>query len=195
MTELEVRQAKAAELELLPAALGDPEFFADRLRRQADGHGVLFIAWLAGRPVGVVYLWLEEAEEHPIRTFLPDVPLLTHLEVLPEHRNQRIGTTLIAQVESAVRERGIGSVALAVRTDNADAERLYTRLGYQDWGHDEVVCIAERRLPNNEVELEEEKCYVMVRSLGAPELMATLHQPEFGQDLLQLRADRTAAAF
>ena len=194
MIELVVRQAEAADLELLPIALGTPDYFADRLRRQNAGLGTLFIAWRTDQPVGIVYLWLEEAEERPIRTHLPDVPLLTHLEVLPEHRNQRIGTALIAQVEATARKLGKKAVALAVRTDNADAERLYKRLEYEHWSHGEITCYAEHRLPDDEVELEAETCYVMVRSLGAPQLVTTLHQPELGQDLLELRADRAAAS-
>jgi hypothetical protein len=40
---------------------------------------MLLVAWLDGRPVGVVFLGLEPAE---VRRLLPGVPQLDHLEVL-----------------------------------------------------------------------------------------------------------------
>src|SRR5213078_2797357 len=91
MTEPSVRPARSADLESFAAALGGHGFLTDRLNRQRNGRGVLFLAWLGCRPAGDVYLWLEEAEEWPIRRHLPGVALITHLEVDPALRNRGIG--------------------------------------------------------------------------------------------------------
>ncbi|WP_328450941.1 GNAT family N-acetyltransferase [Amycolatopsis sp. NBC_00438] len=166
MTELYVRSARSADLEPFAAALGDREFLIDRLNRQRKGLGVLFVAWLRCRPAGEVYLWLEEAEEHPIREHLPGVALLTHLQVHDELRNRGVGRTLAGAAERHLRENGHERVALAVRTDNPAATRLYRRLGYEDWGHGEVVCYARTTQPDGRVLHEPEQCYVLVKDLA-----------------------------
>ncbi|HWD02600.1 MAG TPA: GNAT family N-acetyltransferase [Amycolatopsis sp.] len=157
-----IRPAGAADVATLAAALGTPRYFADRVSRQAKGLGVLFTAWLGQEPVGDLYLWLEPAEELPIRALLVDVPLLTHLEVRPSARNRGVGRAL---VEAAERHLGHGRVALAVRTDNDDAARLYRRLGYDDWGHGTVVCYAEHLHPDGRTIREAEQCHVLVKTL------------------------------
>src|ERR671930_1511936 len=99
MREVEIRQAQRGDLDILARTLGQRQFFADRLDRQDNERGVLLIAWAQGVPIGDVYLWLEKAEEPEIREYLPDVPLLTHLEVSPAHRNQGVGKLLIDKAE------------------------------------------------------------------------------------------------
>ena len=179
MSEPDVRSARRADLQPLGDAFGEHRFFAERYARQKKQQGVLFVAWLGGHLVGDVYLWLEEAEEEPIRKHLPGVALLTHLEVRPDRRGKGIGTSIVERLEQHLRELGRDRVALAVRTDNPDAARLYERLGYRDWGRGLVICHAEVTQPNGLVTLEEEKCHVLVKdltvlapSLAAPSLAA-----------------------
>jgi GNAT superfamily N-acetyltransferase len=168
MTELYIRSACSGDLEAFAAAFGDHGYFTDRLARQRDDRGVLFLAWLDYRPAGNVYLWLEEAEERPIREQLPGVALLTHLQVRDELRNRGVGQALVAAVEQRLVEAGRDQVALAVLTDNHDAARLYDRLGYRDWGHGEVICYAQRRLPHGGILEEPERCHVLVKELPRP---------------------------
>jgi GNAT superfamily N-acetyltransferase len=175
MSEPDVRPARRSDLQPLGDAFGEYRFFAERYARQRKHQGVLFVAWLGGHLVGNVYLWLEEAEEEPIRKHLPGVALLTHLEVRPDRRDKGIGTSIVERLEQHLLELGRDRVALAVRTDNPDATRLYDRLGYRDWGSGLVICHAEVTQPNGLVALEEEKCHVMVKDLTAvaPSLAAT----------------------
>lgn len=168
MTEPHVRPARLADLNSFAAALGDREFLTDRYERQRKGRGVLFLAWLDYRPAGDVYLWLEKAEEALIRWHLPGVPLIMHLEVHRELRNQGIGQALVGAVECHLAEQGHDRVALAVRTDNPDAARLYARLGYRDWGHGEVTCYALRPLAGGGVLEEPERCHVLTKDLAIP---------------------------
>ncbi|MEV5717825.1 GNAT family N-acetyltransferase [Amycolatopsis mediterranei] len=165
MTEPHVRPAVSADLESFAELLGDRAFFVDRFERQRNDHGVLFLGWLGPLPAGAVYLWLKEAEEEPIREHLPGIPLITHLEVHRDLRRKGVGTALVQAAERRLLATGHYRVALAVRTDNHDAARLYKDLGYRDWGHDKVVCEARKTLPDGTVLLEEEVCYVLVRDL------------------------------
>ena len=181
MTEPEVRPACFGDLRPLADVFGDHGFFVERHERQKNGKGMLFVAWLAGRPVGDVYLWQEDAEEAPIRRHLPGVPLLTHLEVRPNRRGRGIGTAIVERLEQHLRELEQDRVALAVRIDNVRATRLYERLGYRDWGHGTIVCHTEAQEP--------EVCHVMVKNLlTAPEVPGTLHQPELRERLLHAGA-------
>jgi len=181
MTEPEVRPACFGDLRPLAEVFGDHGFFIERHDRQKNGKGMLFVALLDGRPVGDVYLWQEEAEEAPIRAFLPGVPLLTHLEVRPDHRNRGIGTAIVECLENHLREQKRDKVALAVRTDNVKAAGLYARLGYRDWGNGEVTCHTAAG--------EEERCQVMVKDLlPASKVFRTFHEAEFGEGLLHTSA-------
>jgi ribosomal protein S18 acetylase RimI-like enzyme len=167
MPKPDIRPASSADLQLLGNTFGDRRFFDERFERQQDHRGVLFVAWLTGRPVGNVYLWLEEAEEEPIRTHLPGIALLTHLEVRPGWRNRGIGTAIIEKLERYLDRRDHDRVALAVRNDNLSAARLYSRLGYRDWGQGLVVCQTEIQLPDGWIRQEPEECFVMVKELNA----------------------------
>ncbi|MEU0790010.1 GNAT family N-acetyltransferase [Amycolatopsis sp. NPDC005961] len=166
MTEPYVRPARSADLDLFAAALDDDRFFDDRWLRLRKERGVLFFAWLGPRPAGSVYLWLVKAEEAPIQTHLPGVPLLMHLQVHPELRRLGVGTALVEEVEDHLVEHGHDRVALAVRTDNPAAAQLYDKLGYQDWGHGTVTCYAQVTLRNGGVLEVPERCYVLVKDLA-----------------------------
>jgi ribosomal-protein-alanine N-acetyltransferase len=55
---------------------------------------------------------------------------LTTIGVAPEHRRRGIAETLMKHVETALREREIGTVMLEVRVSNEAAQDLYRRMGY-----------------------------------------------------------------
>lgn len=166
MSDVEIRPAQAADLVVLVDAFGDEDFFADRIARQRAGRGVLLTAWADSVPIGDVYLWLEPADEPEVRQHLPGVPLLNHVEVHPDHRNQGIGTELVWAAERMLAERGYDQVALAVRIDNIDAYRLYARLGYRVWPHPPVECLYEVRLPDGSRKRCPEICYMLVKPLA-----------------------------
>ncbi|WP_211770140.1 GNAT family N-acetyltransferase [Kutzneria sp. CA-103260] len=153
------------EAPALVAAGGQAGYIADRLARQAADHGVLLAAWLDGRPVGCVYLWLEDAEEEEIRRHLPDIPLITHLEVFEPDRNQGYGKRLVRAGEQELHRRGLAVAALAVEYSNKRAVRFYERLGYQDWGREFVDCNRRDWHEDGTFTDTPEKCYVFTKSL------------------------------
>jgi GNAT superfamily N-acetyltransferase len=159
-TRISVWLACPADLGGLQGELGSADFFTDRLQRQRDDKGELLVAKLDGDVAGTVYLWLEKAEEKRIRTRLGGVPLLTHLEVKERYRDKGIGTALIKAVELRVAGLNRQRIALAVRTDNSNARRLYQRLNYRDWGFGIVRC-RKYNCPRGELE----KCNVLIKSV------------------------------
>ena len=167
MPDLRIRPAERTDLAALTEELGQRPFFTDRLDRQADGRGLLLTAWLRNRPIGDVYLWLEPAEEQPIRDHLPGTPLLTHLEIHPDHRKRGTGTQLISAAERVLADRGHPQVALAVEQHNFDAMRLYRRLGYREWAHSTVECLA---LSDGNTPPKAETCRIMVKQLSRVEV-------------------------
>ncbi len=142
----------------------DADYFADRIDRQRRGLGALVVAWYAEHPVGHVYVWLEQADEPPIRQHLPGVPLLQHAWVPEQLRRRRIGTWLFLAAEDILRDRACRRVALAVEQDNGDAVRLYRRLGYREWRNGLVDC-CRRRPGVGDDDSETESCRVLVKSL------------------------------
>ena len=137
--EVEIRPGSADDRTVLVAVLGERHWFTDRLARQQRGGGVVLVAWLAGRPVGEVFLDCEPATEPEVRRQLPGVPRLDHLEVAGPLWGRGIGTALIRAAEATARQLGYERIALGVGLDNPKAQRLYERLGYGDWGHGTVV--------------------------------------------------------
>jgi GNAT superfamily N-acetyltransferase len=135
----DVRPASDADLAVLLAVLGERHWFTDRLARQRRGGGLLLVAWLDDRPVGDVFLDCGPADEPEVRRHLPGVPRLDHLEVPGPFQGRGIGTALIRAAEDHARQLGHGRIALGVGVGNANARRLYERLGYADWGHGTVV--------------------------------------------------------
>ena len=101
---------------------------------------MLLTAWRGMRPIGVLYLWLEAAEEAEIRDHLPGTPILNHLEIHAEYRGGGNGTKLITAAERRLRKLGFKQVALAVEVTNRRAARLYARLGYEEWPHSTIAC-------------------------------------------------------
>lgn len=162
MDKLHVRRARPGDLEALIRELGQAAVLDDRMSRQSKHLGMLLTAWRGNRPVGVIYLWLEDAEEAELQEHLPGVPILNHLKIHPNHRGRGIGTKLIKAAERRLRMVGFSQVALAVEMTNGRATRLYRRLGYEDWPHPPVRCYS---LTDSTGERRVEICRIMVHAL------------------------------
>lgn len=57
--------------------------------------------------------------------------LIVNLYVVPEARDQGIGSRLLAAAEERLREAGVDTVTLEVMAANEDARRFYERHGYE----------------------------------------------------------------
>jgi GNAT superfamily N-acetyltransferase len=60
---------------------------------------------------------------------------LAGIQIVPDYQGQGIGTSIITTILQEASERAI-PVELRVNKDNADAERLYTRLGFRRCGEE-----------------------------------------------------------
>lgn len=162
MGNVQIRRARPTDLDVLIKELGQRRFFDDRFSRQSDGLGMLLTAWRGARPIGVIYLWLEDAEEAELRERLPGTPILNHLEIHENHRGGGTGTKLIKAAERRLRKLRFDQVALAVEVKNKRAARLYARLGYVDWPYPTIKCYS---LTDGHGRRQVEICRIMVKRL------------------------------
>ncbi|MDG5777682.1 GNAT family N-acetyltransferase [Haloarculaceae archaeon H-GB2-1] len=56
--------------------------------------------------------------------------VVEHLYVLPDHRNDGIGSALLEAAEDALRDRNVDTLVLEAMADNEPARRFYRRHGY-----------------------------------------------------------------
>ena len=162
---LQIGPATAEDLSVLSHVFPRHVLLGDRLRRQHDDRGLLLVAWQDGVPVGLIYLWWEPAEEPELRKYLPDVPLLMHLEVHIGRRNAGIGSALVRAGESLLHRAGHRRVALGVRPSNGGAARLYRRLGYVNWPHGDIETSYETVNEAGEMVRGREMCQILTKEL------------------------------
>src|SRR6185312_12320504 len=90
-TVVTVRPARAGDLPALVAALGHEQYFAHRLGRQPR-LGILLVAERAdGAVLGSAFLRLLAAEEWELRERLPNVPVLSRVEVVRQEQGNGVG--------------------------------------------------------------------------------------------------------
>ena len=108
-------------------------FHITRWKAQERGERVFLMGWEDGRLValGDVF-WSSQYEE--VLAAGQDCPEVHGLWVAPDRRGDGIGTAMLHEAERAARARGADCLALGVEVDNAGAERLYRRLGFEEWG-------------------------------------------------------------
>ncbi len=99
-----------------------PAEIEKKLRRDPD---LFLVAEMDGQLVGTV-----------IGGFDGRRGLVYHLAVAAAHRRQRIGTRLMQELESRLRNKGCIRCYLVVRRGNGGAMRHYDRLGWQRMGDD-----------------------------------------------------------
>ncbi len=57
---------------------------------------------------------------------------IQRLAVLPPFRQRGLGRELLEKLEEALREKGVGAIALEVRESNIPARKLYISAGFQE---------------------------------------------------------------
>lgn len=131
---MEVRLLRPDEAAAVAATLRHRVVVADRLERQRRDECLYLVAWEGGTPVGQALIHRRRPSALAVAGIVDSLPYIEDVFVLPEWRNRGIGTALLEAAESAAAARGDRGVSLAVSTGNANARRLYTRLGYVDAG-------------------------------------------------------------
>ena len=107
-----------------------PDVLAPRLRSLLGGTDTLAI--LAGRPSVAVAL----VTVRPNVWYEGPVALLDELYVVPERRNDGIGTGIIDLLVATCRERGVSAIEINVDAPDVDAQRFYERHGFHGFDPD-----------------------------------------------------------
>ena len=125
-----VRRARRGDLDAL-VALEQASFAGDRMsarqwrRHLASPRAIVVVAVERGALLGAAVGFLHAAH---------DIARLYSLATSAAARGRGVGDRLVAAIERAARESGRQRVRLEVREDNAAAQRLYERRGYQPIG-------------------------------------------------------------
>ncbi len=105
---------------------------------------VIFLALSDGAPVGIAVCFLG------FSTFAARPLLNIHdLAVLPAYRHQGVGRQLLEQVEREARALGCCKLTLEVKEDNARAQHLYQKVGFdgiQAGGAGSAMWFLEKKL-------------------------------------------------
>ena len=133
-----VRQFQAGDLPRLLLGAGPRDRFhhVERSGLHDRGEATYLLAWDGDLPCGRATVFHRSKYEQ-VRDVLGDVPELNGLEAAP--RGRGIGSRLIAAAEERATALRAARIGLAVEHGNADARRLYERLGYVQWKHGDVV--------------------------------------------------------
>ncbi|KAL4428386.1 hypothetical protein ABPG75_002475 [Micractinium tetrahymenae] len=128
---------------------------AERWRRQRSFVVLVAEDCVSGEVLGCAAVSLAQPEAAlppPFPTSKPRRVYVSNIAVLPQHRRQGVGSLLLQQCERQARLWRQDSLWLHVELKNADALRLYQRLGYTEVGRDPVFTPNRRCLMRKEVE-------------------------------------------
>jgi ribosomal protein S18 acetylase RimI-like enzyme len=125
------------------------------LERQARSEVYVAVAELDGTPVGRAGLDFERSGDD-------GTAFLWAAHVEPAWQSRGVGTRIVRHLEDVARTRGFVAVRLAVAKDNARAQALYERLGYEVRG--ETVERWSYWDQGREVDVVED-CWLMERRL------------------------------
>lgn len=135
--------------------------------QQQAGRWTYMVAWEEEDtvPVGVcVIRWDGWADDEGLAV-PPGLPQVTNLQVHAARRGRGVGTALLESAEERTRSRGFRQLGLAVADDNAEAAKLYARLGYTDSGVRHESRYMDRDDDGNAFEVVEHNV-VLIKDLG-----------------------------
>jgi [ribosomal protein S18]-alanine N-acetyltransferase len=156
-----VRPCEVDDVPTLAAALATEVSTAQvnlRFEEHQAGYRQMLVAELEGQVLGTVSMG---GGKHQ----LPGSLRMLALDVGPAFRGQGVGSALIAAVEEEARRRDLKAVNLEVAVENADAIRLYERLGYRQVGEPFVDRWMRRRDDGGQEQVEE-RSLAMVKRLA-----------------------------
>jgi GNAT superfamily N-acetyltransferase len=133
-----IRQALPTDLGNLLDLL-ENQFSENQIPFEAEAQIAALSHFLAHQELGLVLIVLEEGLAVGFAVIILSWTLehggksawLDELYVLPEYRNEGLGSKLMEGVLEAVRNLGCLAVDLEVDQDHSRSERLYQRFGFQ----------------------------------------------------------------
>jgi ribosomal protein S18 acetylase RimI-like enzyme len=107
------------------------------MKEMKRGQRIILVADAGEEIVGQIFIQLH-IHRPEFRRGIPSV-YFHAFRVRPAYRNHGVGTRLILEAETLVKEQGYKRAVIAAAHENPDARRLYERLGYRvfmsDLGH------------------------------------------------------------
>jgi GNAT superfamily N-acetyltransferase len=107
--------------------------------RERIAKGRCFVATLDGAIVGTILYY----PPNPIGISewyrRPGVASFGQFGVEPAHRGKRIGSTMLAYVESIARAEGVAELALDTAEDATKLVEMYTKMGFRIVGYDDWI--------------------------------------------------------
>ncbi len=96
-----------------------------------------YIIWKDGKQIGwFAFNGLLSADK---------VPYLKMAVILPEYQNKGIGTAVLLKLLATVHEKGFRSVKLITHQDNINAQKCYSKCGFQ------IVDVIEDKMRDNTI--------------------------------------------
>jgi GNAT superfamily N-acetyltransferase len=95
-----------------------------------DPEGQIWIAEVNGKPVGYVYMVLNNHEEDPFSPARRWIEI-DQIVVRPEYQRRGIGRSLVKHVIRAAHTKGICDIELASWSFNTSAHEAFRRLGFK----------------------------------------------------------------
>jgi len=129
--------APATDYSIRPLTLDQlPEVLRLNIRcfRNGDNYTKHTFDYLLNEPRTISYRMVTPSQEMVGFAFVMvnenNAAHLTTIGIAPEHRFRGLAKKLLAHIESALREREVGTLMLEVRIGNTVAQNLYRRQGY-----------------------------------------------------------------
>jgi GNAT superfamily N-acetyltransferase len=107
--------------------------------RERIAKGRCFVAMLDGAIVGTITYYPPRPDAISSWYRRPGVACFGQFGVDPAHRGKRIGTALLAHVESIARAEGVAELALDTAEDATALVVMYTKMGYRIVDYDNYI--------------------------------------------------------
>lgn len=117
----DIPQVHLVERKSFPTNPWSKSIFLSELTR--NDAAIYIVAVVEERIVGYAGMWIILDEGH-----------ITNIAVDPSYRRRGIGQGLLGELTRLALQRGAVAMTLEVRVSNAEAQRLYTKLGFEPRG-------------------------------------------------------------
>ena len=133
------------------------------LAEQEEGRRLAFLAEWRGEFAGyVTLLWVSEYRPFADR----QIPEISDLNVLPQHRRQGIGNALLDRVESAASARSkVVGIGVGLYSDYGAAQRIYVRRGHLPDGRG-IMDRNQPVAPGATIRIDDEAALMLTRLVG-----------------------------
>ncbi len=162
----QIRRIEENDLESLLLVKNDASVHIDRLQQQRNNKVIYIGAFINNCAVGYVLLSLDNKQDVMPYTNNQQCADMIDLLLIKPLRSYGIGTKLVLECERYCKEQRIHYLGLDVNpTDNANAKRLYERLGYNEVGQIHLDGIYEYEDEQGNHGQYEDWCVDMIKKL------------------------------